>query len=52
MCNSVWSKVDDDIFAKANLLLELISVRCGLFNFTNGLSMHDAQPMIDMISTM
>ena len=41
VCNSVWSKVDDDIFATANMLLELISVRCGYFNFThNDMTQH------------
>ena len=53
VCNSVWSKVDDDIFATVNMLLELISVRCGYFNFThNDMTSHDAQTMIDWISTM
>ena len=43
MCNSVWSKVDDDVFATVNMLLELISVRCGYFNFThNDMTPHDA----------
>jgi len=53
VCNSVWSKVDDDIFATANRLLELISVRCGFFKFThNDMTPQDAQAMIDLISTM
>ena len=53
VCNSVWSKVDDDIFATVNRLLELISVRSGFFKFThNDMTPQDAQAMIDLISTM
>ena len=53
VCNSVWSKVDGDIFATANMLLELISVRCGYFYFTHhDMTPHDVQTMIDLISTM
>ncbi len=52
VCNSVWSKVDDDIFATVNMLLELISVRCGNSNFTDNETSHDVQTMIDWISTM
>ena len=52
MCNSVWNKVDDDVFATANMLIELISVRSGFYFSHNGLSTHDAQTMIDMLSTM
>ena len=48
-----FSQLNNDILSTVNMLLELFSVRAGLFKFsTDCLSVPDAQLFIDWIATM
>jgi hypothetical protein len=51
--NFAFSQLDNNIMSTTNLLLELFSIRAGLFKFSSDrLSVPDAQLLIDWIATM
>ena len=51
--NFAFSQLDNNIMSTTNMLLELFSIRAGLFKFSSDrLSVPDAQLLIDWIATM